>query len=73
LIDGRVATVAKVNYVACSSCNKEYYIERMLSNALAANPDLNLKCPYCKQEFNLGQNDDSKLSHDSKAGASKHR
>jgi hypothetical protein len=47
--------MAKVNYVACSSCGKEYYIERMLSNALAANPRLLLKCPFCKEEFSLSQ------------------
>lgn len=47
--------MAKVNYVSCPSCHNEYYIERMLSNALAAKPDLALKCPFCKQEFTPGE------------------
>ncbi len=43
--------MARVNYVTCPSCGKDYYIERMLSKAMAANPRLQLRCPFCKQEF----------------------
>ena len=45
--------MAKVNYVVCTSCDKEYYIDRILSDALQSNPDQILKCPFCKKEFNL--------------------
>jgi uncharacterized Zn-finger protein len=57
--------MAKVNYVACPSCDREYYIDRILSDALEINPKQILKCPYCKQEFNLG----TKKGAESKAGA----
>ena len=43
--------MARVNTVTCPSCSKDYYIEKMLSNAMAANPRLKLRCPFCKQEF----------------------
>jgi len=43
--------MARVNTVTCSSCGKGYYIEKMLSKAMAANPRLKLRCPFCKQEF----------------------
>jgi endogenous inhibitor of DNA gyrase (YacG/DUF329 family) len=43
--------VARVNTVTCPSCGKDYYIERMLSKAMEANPRLKLRCPFCKQEF----------------------
>jgi hypothetical protein len=45
--------MAKVNYVACPSCHRDYYIEKMLSKALEADPALMLKCPFCKSGFNL--------------------
>jgi len=61
--------MAKVNYVACPSCHKEYYIDRILSDVLETNPNQILKCPYCKQEFNLGGGGDTKSGHDSKSGA----
>ena len=61
--------MAKVNYVACPSCHKEYYIDRIMSDALETNPKQILKCPYCKQEFNLGDGDDTKGGHDLKSGA----
>ena len=47
--------MAKVSYVTCTSCHKEYYIDRILSDVLETNPDQPLKCPFCKQEFRLGQ------------------
>ena len=47
--------MAKVNYVECTSCHKEYYIDRILSDALVANPNQLLKCPFCKVEFKLEQ------------------
>jgi hypothetical protein len=43
--------MARVNTVTCPSCGKDYYIERMLSKAMAANPQLHLRCPFCKHEF----------------------
>ena len=45
--------MAKVNYVSCTSCHKEYYVDRILSDALIENPDLKLKCPFCRTEFQL--------------------
>src|SRR5262245_59521466 len=48
--------MAKVNYVECPSCHKDYYIDRILSEVLETNPKQNLKCPFCKQEFHLGKN-----------------
>jgi transposase-like protein len=46
--------MARVNYVACPSCHREYYIDRILSDALETNPAQTLKCPFCKKVFNLG-------------------
>lgn len=43
--------MARVNTMTCPSCGKDYYIEKMLSKAMAANPKLTLRCPFCKQEF----------------------
>ena len=45
--------MAKVNYVACTFCRKEYYLDRILSDALMSNPVQKLKCPFCKREFQL--------------------
>jgi len=44
-----------MNYVTCAHCGKEYYVERNLARALAANPQQKLKCPFCKRDFQLGQ------------------
>ncbi len=44
-----------MNYVACTHCGKEYYVEKNLARALAANPRQKLKCPFCKRDFELGQ------------------
>ncbi len=46
-----------MTYVTCGQCGKEYYVERNLARALAANPQQKLKCPFCKREFQLLQND----------------
>ena len=43
--------MARVNTVTCTSCGKDYYIEKMLTKAMSANPKLKLRCPFCKQEF----------------------
>jgi transposase-like protein len=51
--------MAKVNYVECPSCHRDYYIEKMLSKALEADPALMLKCPFCKSDFNLEKKADS--------------
>ena len=42
-----------MNYVACAHCGKEYYVERNLARALAANPHQKLRCPFCKRDFQL--------------------
>ena len=46
--------MAKVHYVECSLCRKEYYLDRILYDVLLSNPRQNLKCPFCKKEFHLG-------------------
>lgn len=61
--------MAKVNYVTCPSCQKDYYIEKMLSKALAAKPGLMLKCPFCKLDFNLEKKADANRSGDSKSAS----
>jgi phage FluMu protein Com len=43
--------MARVNTVTCTSCGRDYYIEKMLAKAMAANQKLKLRCPFCKQEF----------------------
>ena len=45
--------MAKVHYVECPVCRREYYLDRILSEALVANPTQKLKCPYCRKEFSL--------------------
>jgi len=45
--------MAKVQYVACTSCQKEYYLDQILTDALIVNPMQKLKCPFCKEEFRL--------------------
>jgi len=42
-----------MNYVACARCGKEYYVEKNLARALAADPRQKLKCPFCKRDFEL--------------------
>jgi hypothetical protein len=42
-----------MNYVACTHCGGEYYVEPNLARALAANPQQKLKCPFCKRDFQL--------------------
>ena len=46
--------MAKVHYVECPFCKKEYYIDRILQEAIVSNPAQNLKCPFCKRPFRLG-------------------
>lgn len=45
--------MAKVHYVECVLCHKEYYVDRILWEALQRNPDQKLKCPFCKKFFHL--------------------
>ena len=45
--------MAKVHYVECPFCKKEYYIDRILHEAIVSNPMQNLKCPFCKKRFSL--------------------
>lgn len=43
--------MAKVHYVECPLCRKEYYLDRILAEVVEANPKQKLKCPFCKKEF----------------------
>ena len=43
--------MAKVYYVTCPICQKEYYLEENLYKTMSANADLKLKCPFCKKDF----------------------
>jgi hypothetical protein len=61
--------MAKVSYVTCPSCHKDYYIDRILSDVLETNPNQILKCPFCKNEFKLGAKSDVDKGHDSKSAA----
>jgi hypothetical protein len=45
--------MAKVHYVECSLCRKEYYLDRILADVVKSNPMQKLKCPFCKKEFIL--------------------
>lgn len=61
--------MAKVSYVECPSCHKDYYIDRILSDVLETNPNQILKCPFCKHEFKLGAKTGVDTGGDSKPGA----
>jgi len=43
--------MARVHYVECSLCGKEYYVDRILEEVLESNPKQKLKCPFCKKVF----------------------
>ena len=43
--------MAKVHYVTCPFCRKEYYIDQILYEAILANAKQKLLCPYCRKEF----------------------
>ena len=43
----------KVQYVQCPYCQKEYYLDQMLYDAILLNPKQKLICPFCKREFHL--------------------
>jgi hypothetical protein len=45
--------MARVHYVECPLCRKEYYIDQILYEAILSNPKQKLKCPFCKKEFCL--------------------
>ena len=45
--------MAKVHYVECAACGKEYYLDRILQEVLDSDPGQKLKCPFCKKEFHL--------------------
>lgn len=47
--------MAGVKYVDCASCGKQYYLVSDLYEVAKSNPDLKLKCPFCKEEFTLKQ------------------
>ena len=52
--------MAKVHYVECSVCRREYYLDRILSEALIGNPTLKLKCPFCRKEFSVAVKQEEK-------------
>ena len=52
--------MAKVHYVECSVCHREYYLDRILSEALIVNPALKLRCPFCRKEFSLAVKQEKK-------------
>ena len=52
--------MAKVHYVECSVCRREYYLDRILSEALIGNPTLKLKCPFCRKEFSVAKKPEEK-------------
>ena len=43
--------MAKVHYVTCPFCRKEYYIDQILYEAILANPRQKMLCPFCRKEF----------------------
>ena len=43
--------MAKVYYVACPVCEKEYYLDRMLYEIVISQLKQRLICPFCKEEF----------------------
>jgi hypothetical protein len=45
--------MAKVHYVECAACRKEYYLDRILYEVVQSNPMQKLKCPFCKSEFQM--------------------
>jgi ribosomal protein S27E len=45
--------MAKVYYVECPGCRKEYYLDKVLHQTVLSNPGQSLKCPFCKKEFFL--------------------
>lgn len=45
--------MARVHYVSCKLCQKEYYLDQTLYEVLLSNPNQPLKCPFCKKEFYL--------------------
>lgn len=45
--------MAKVHYVECTVCRREYYLDRILHEVVISNPMQKLKCPFCKREFHL--------------------
>ena len=44
--------MAKVYYLKCPACSKQYYLEDNLHNKIMSEPTKHkLKCPYCKKNF----------------------
>jgi len=54
--------MAKVHYVECAACGKEYYLDRILQEVVESNPGQKLKCPFCKKEFHLETKDRKKTN-----------
>ena len=47
--------MARVHYVTCRNCGKEYYLDLALYEATLSNPNQELKCPFCKKAFVPGE------------------
>lgn len=45
--------MARVYYVQCKLCKKEYYVDQILYDAVISNPKQKLRCPFCKKDFCL--------------------
>lgn len=46
--------MAKVMYISCPKCKREYYIDKII---FELNKDVvKLKCPFCKTEFDFNVN-----------------
>ncbi len=43
--------MARVYYVTCPVCEKEYYLDQTLYKTSLSNPKQKLKCPFCKEVF----------------------
>lgn len=56
--------MARVHYVQCTLCQKEYYLDQMLFEVIICNPNLSLICPFCKKKFQLRINQDRKTNNE---------
>ncbi len=49
--------MAKVYYIQCPKCNKEYYIDNILWER--EKDEIKTKCPYCKNAFTQKKNEET--------------
>ena len=50
--------MARIHYVTCATCRREFYLDRILFEAVQSNPKQKLKCPFCKKEFQMDEKSD---------------